>query len=251
MDSHRGGAVERVFAGELNRSHLTIERGDRMVVLTPTGAVCGRIFLVGALTEVIVREGEVQRARLSDPTGTIDLVLRPKNLPPADVLSGLVPPAFIAVTGSVRIYGKNAVVHPDMIHLVDRQARDSWVLVTAERTLHRMESLQKAIRGGVPEGETAAVLEYYRPTEEDLHTLAAQVRTAVESVPPERPVPKIDVREVLLEILGSVPGVVELTWVIDRAEERGIGGEEARRGVQALLAEGECYAPRNGHLRLL
>jgi RPA family protein len=250
----REGAAERVFSGELNRSFVALERGDPVIpeVLTPTGAWCRRIFLVGALTEVTTLGGMVHRARLSDPTGSIDLVLRPNNLPPADVLSTLTPPAFVAVTGSVRLYGKKVVIQPDMLLPVQRQERDAWVLFTAERTLRRMEVIKATMSGEVADAAAAAALRHYHTSREDLQELAALVRAAVESVSPaEKVIPETEVREAVGKILAGQPGAVEISWIMERAAELGISGEEVRRCLQALLAEGECYAPRNGFVRLL
>jgi RPA family protein len=246
------GAVERIFAGELIRSTVTRSRGNppETGVLSPTGAWLGRIFLVGVLTEVTRRGEEVHRARLSDPTGTVELVLRPHNLPPADVLLTLSPPVFLAVTGSVRRRGDRVVIEPDMLIPVQKPERDAWVLFTAERTIHRMEALEAARKGGdVPE-EVRAALAAYRPTDPDLRELAAMVRSALETVPAEER-PTVNAETVVRGILAAHEGTLEIGWVLEKAEEQGVSGEEARRCVQQLLAEGECYSPRNGHIRLL
>ncbi len=76
------------------------------------------------------------------------------------------------------------------------------------------------------------------------------VRGALNALPEEAP-PPVDAGAVVREILASKPGVLEIAWVLEQAEERGVGGEEARRVLQQLLAEGECYSPRNGFIRLL
>ncbi|MDD1673408.1 MAG: hypothetical protein LUO93_01030, partial [Methanomicrobiales archaeon] len=214
-------ATERVFAAELNRSYLSIEQGEPPVTgaLTPLGGWCRRIFFVGALTEVIRTEGQVQRARLSDPTGTIDLTFRPQNLPPADLLLTVVPPVFLALTGSIRSYGKNVVVQPDMLQLVDRQARDAWVLFTAQRTLQRMEAMKRALSGETLDACVAAALHHYGTSLEDLHTLAVIVQKVLMTVPPERKDPKIDPLIVVKEILAGQTTTVEVSWLLERAME--------------------------------
>ncbi len=246
------GTTERVFAGELVRSTIPFPRGDPPLpgVLSPTGAWMGRIFLVGVLTEVGRAGEEVHRARLSDPTGTVELVLRPHNLPPADVLAPLEPPVFLAVSGSVRLRGGRAVIEPDTITPVQKAERDAWVLVTAERTLGRMEALETVRRGGSAPEEIRAAFARYRPTDATMRELAAMVRAALDTVP-EEPAPTVDSDAVVREILASKEGTLEVAWVLEQAKERGASEEEARRSVQHLLAEGECYAPRNGYIRLL
>jgi RPA family protein len=251
MEGVGKGAVERVFAGELIRSTVTLTRGNppELGVLSPTGAWFRRIFMVGVLTEVSRKGEEVQRARISDPTGTLELVLRPQNLPPGDVLRTMSPPAFLAVSGSVRLRGDRMVIEPDMIIPVQKAERDAWVLFTAERTIRRMEAIEQALQGGtITDGVREASRHY--PIAILLRELAAMVRSALETVPAET-APPIDAEAVVREILAAHEGTLEIAWVMERAKEQGVSGEEARRCVQMLLAEGECYSPRNGHIRLL
>jgi RPA family protein len=246
------GAVERIFAGELIRSTVARSRGNPPVpgVLSPTGAWLGRIFLVGVLTEVTRKGEEVHRARLSDPTGTIELVFRPHNLPPADVLLTLSPPLFLAVAGLARRRGERVVIEPDMLTPVQKPERDAWVLFTAERTIRRMEALETARNRGAAPEEARAALAAYHLTGADLRELAAMVRSALETVPAETR-PSVDAETVVRGILAAHEGTLEIGWVLEKAGEQGVSGEEARRCVQQLLAEGECYSPRNGHIRLL
>jgi RPA family protein len=252
MERRRRGALERVFAGELARSTVTLTRGDppEAGVLTPTGAWLRRIFMVGVLTEVTCRGKEVHRARLSDPTGALDLVLRPHNLPPADLLLTVSPPAFLACTGNVRLRGKRLVLEPDMLTQVGRAERDAWVLFTANRTIRRMEALQEARAGGAASEDIIAVLAQYHPADHDMQEIAEMVRAALKTVPAEV-APGPGAETVIREILSAREGVLEIAWLIEEAAKQGIGEEEARRCIQMLLAEGECYSPRNGHIRLL
>jgi DNA replicative helicase MCM subunit Mcm2 (Cdc46/Mcm family) len=79
------------------------------------------------------------------------------------------------------------------------------------------------------------------------------VRSALETVKenPSDPAP-IDPREVLLSLLtpaGTAPMAIE--EIYRAAASRGIGQEVAQAVLQELLAEGECYSPRNGYIRLL
>jgi RPA family protein len=252
VDGMGKGAVERVFAGELIHSTVRHSRGvlPETGMLSPTGAWLGRIFMVGVLTEVTRKGEEVHRARLSDPTGTVELVFRPHNLPPADQLRTMNPPAFLAVTGSVRLQGDRVVIEPDMLAPVQRAERDDWVLFTADRTIRRMEALEEARRGGAGTEELRAVIAAYHPTDSDMQELAAMLRSALETVPAEVR-PSFDAQAVVREILAAGEGALEIAWVLEKAGERGVGEEEARRCLQQLLAEGECYSPRNGHIRLL
>jgi RPA family protein len=252
MQGAGNSGEERIFAGELIRSRERISRGDppEPGLLSPTGAWLGRIFLVGVLTEVTRKGEEIHRARLADPTGTVELVLRPHNLPPADVLQTVSPPAFLAVSGSVRLRGERVVIEPDMITPVQKPERDAWVLFTAERTLRRMEDLEEMRKGGIGTGPAQAMPACHHPTDADLRELASMVRTALETVPAET-APAVEGGAIIREILHSREGTLEITWIVEQAAQQGVGNEETRRCLQQLLAEGECYSPRNGHIRLM
>ena len=249
-------AAQRVFAGELNRSTRFQERKGEMSLLIPTGVWCTRVVMVGALTEVQVQGKRVRRARIADPTGVVDL-LPPRSGPAAEALAHCEPPVFVAIIGTVRQFGgrdqSRVAIEPDHISVQGRDVRDSWVLYTAEQTLQRMERMKRALAGGEEDPGLQAAIQVYGTTMDDLRALANQVRSALETVKedPSEPAP-IDPREVLLSLLapaGTAPMAVE--EIYRAAAARGIGQEVARAVLQELLAEGECYSPRNGYIRLL
>ena len=255
-----GEAAERVFAWEFNRSMHTIERGDppRTGLLTMTGGWCYRTFIVGALIEVQGGEGQLQRAHLADPTGAFVIIPRQQGVPPASTLLDIAPPAFIALTGVVRMGGgrgeRRAYIEPEVVVPVDRSARDRWVMVTAERTITRLEALSRVLKGsGDQSGATEAVRAYCL-TPRDLDSVREMVEEALVTVSPAAEATAavvLDPREVVLAIIASRPSSVAIGEVVGAAAQQGLGEAEVRQCLLTLLEEGECYSPRNGYIKRL
>ena len=259
------GAV-RVFAGEFNKSTMQRDSGDAGIspaVITPTGASCRIVFIAGALTEV-VDDGEMQRCRLADPTGTFELVTGGRSSPCAETLRYLPIPSFITVTGQARMYRKNGTtflsVRPEDVKKVDRAVRDQWVLTTAQHTLVRIGNLMESISpasGNVPADQNLpAVVRHYAVTAALLNDIIATVEGAVSSVRPadsSSPVVPQDARPIVLEILGvgTGPRGIAVEEIISQSAESGFSQEAVLTAIQALITEDECYQPQKGFLRLL
>jgi hypothetical protein len=63
--------------------------------------------------------------------------------------------------------------------------------------------------------------------------------------------PKEDPRALVLAFLSARPKeAVLLDTILAELGLHGIGAEAGTRAVKELLAEGECYMPRKGSLRL-
>lgn len=255
-----GEAAERIFAWEFNRSIHTIERGDppRTGLLTMSGGWCYRTFIVGALVEVVGGAGHVQRARLADPTGAFDIIPRQQGVPPVSTLCEITLPAFVALTGVVRISGsrgeRRVHVDPEMVIPVDRSARDRWVLVTAERTITRLESLSLVLKGGSDQGCAVRAMRMYCLTPPDLDRLRVMVEEALATVltaPASATTVEGDPRETVLAIITSRPPPVAISDVLGAAAEQGLGEALVRQCLQRLLEDGECYSPRNGYIKRL
>jgi len=147
----RREVARRLFAYEFNRStHKIEDGGDKapVYILTPTGARCNRVFVVGVLLEKEEArpDSNFWRIRISDPTGVfIGFVGRfqPEAL---ETLLEIEPPEMIAVVGKVRVFEgetRNFVsLRPEHIAVVDSEVRDYWVYETAKRTLERIEKME-------------------------------------------------------------------------------------------------------------
>ena len=102
--------AKRIFAEELRNSNLSFRDGEDqhqyapMYLLTPTGAKCNRVFIVGTLTERddIGGDTEYWRGRIVDPTGSILVYAGQYQPEAAQKLASIEPPAYVAVVGKQR-----------------------------------------------------------------------------------------------------------------------------------------------------
>jgi len=177
--------AKRVFAKEFGRSSLAYKESDdqfaHAYVLTPTGAKCNRIFIVGTLTEKenIGEEQESWRARVTDPTGAFVLYASQFSPEAAQSLSDLEAPEFVAVIGKPRVFktqeGEVLVsVRPEAVLPVDVETRDQWVLDTINATADRLIALKD---GTEPDAKKA--MEYYQP---DINEYKEMLQVAIKSL---------------------------------------------------------------------
>lgn len=146
--------ARRVFLEELRRSDLSFREGDDsqyapQYLLTPTGARCNRVFVVGTLIDRddIGEEVEYWRGRLADPTGSI-LIYAGQYQPEASrALAEIEIPAFVAVVGKPSVYetedGKKITsIRAEAVQKVDLDTRNKWIVEAARRTLERLELMR-------------------------------------------------------------------------------------------------------------
>jgi RPA family protein len=159
--------ARRIFLEELKGSNYSFRDGEDQhqyapqYVLTPTGAKCNRVFLVGTLTERddIGGDTEYWRGRVVDPTGSILIYAGQYQPEAAQILANIEPPAFVAVVGKPSLYqtedGNIIIsVRAEAIQPVDESTRNQWILDTARRTEERLKSL-KSTGSASPEFSTA------------------------------------------------------------------------------------------------
>lgn len=146
--------AKRIFAEELRNSNLSFRDGEDqhqyapMYLLTPTGAKCNRVFIVGTLTERddIGGDTEYWRGRIVDPTGSILVYAGQYQPEAAQKLSSIEPPAYVAVVGKPNLYqtedGTVVIsLRAEAIQKVDEATRDRWILDTAGRTQERISAM--------------------------------------------------------------------------------------------------------------
>ncbi len=149
--------ARRIFAEELKSSDYSFRDGEEQnqyapqYLLTPTGAKCNRVFVVGALTEKddIGGDTEYWRGRLVDPTSSILIYAGQYQPEAAQVLANMEAPAFVAVVGKPNLYKTedgNIIIslRAESIQRVDEATRNLWVMDTARRTLERLAALKNA-----------------------------------------------------------------------------------------------------------
>jgi RPA family protein len=246
--------AERVFARDFAAARHTADSGGDSYVVTPGGAWCRSLFIVGAVTERR-GSGDLVQARVADPTGTFRVTADWQSPDAVETLGCIEPPAFVAVTGRAVLAGSGpraqAAVEVEALCAVSRTVRDLWVLETAGATLDRLE----ALRAGNDE-RTATALRLYRTTEEDTLEMAGMVRTALASVRPDITVGEIVPvagRDLLLAALEEEGGMrgVSLDDAVAAGVRSGLSAREARAALEELLAAGECYRPASGMIKLL
>ena len=253
--------VEHLFAGELGRSDLVVPAHGpeaRPSLLTPTGLSVRRLTIVGALTEVERKGGDIVHARIADPTGAFTLQSGSRRPGVTGALAEIEPPAFVAVTASPLLPSRSPaaqmILLPEAVAVVDRPARDSWVIVTAEMTLARLERLNAALAGKGQEPVLGQVISHYRITPSLLVELAGMVDTALASIRRAAEPARADVteaRDLVLAFLATRPReAVPLESILGELGRHGISPGDGTRAVNELLAEGECYMPRKGSVRL-
>lgn len=149
--------ARRIFAEELKSSNYSFRDGEDQhqyapsYLLTPTGAKCNRVFLVGTLTEKddIGGDTEYWRGRVVDPTGSILIYAGQYQPEAAQILAGLEAPCFVAVVGKPNLYQTDdgniiISIRAESISRVDEFTRNQWIVDTARRTMERLSDLGKA-----------------------------------------------------------------------------------------------------------
>jgi RPA family protein len=177
--------AHRVFAAELKESNLQTKEGQdeqfpKQYLLTPTGAKCNRVFIVGTLTETenVGTDSDFWRGRIVDPTGAFYVTAGQYQPEAAQVLAKTAPPEFIAVIGKPSVFTTKdgnvlTSIKAESIHVVDSATRDRWVVETANLTAKRIARLQ----GNEPDAVKAR--EHYST---DVEQYKAMVAMAVESM---------------------------------------------------------------------
>ena len=254
------GAV-RVFAGEFDRSTLTVQRsgpGGPHFVVTPGGAWCHLMYLSGALTEVS-EDGDMLRCRISDPTGTFEVVIARKRTDLFNMARKIPVPSFLAIIGMAQMYrSKDSYllsVRPESIQIVDRTVRDIWVVRTADMTLDRLERLATTLREHTTDPQGRIVIEHYRMTPEKVQAFLLMVESALSTVritdaPVQGP---SNPGDLILAIIKEHQGHrgIAVEDVVAFAGQQGIPADTAAEIIRDLIREDECYQPQKGFVKLL
>lgn len=179
--------AKRVYAKELSDSTLSYKEHDDtyapQFLLTPTGAKCNRVFVVGTLTEKenIGVDSDYWRARIADPTGVFAVYAGQYQQQAITQLSSIEPPAFVAVVGKLNVYQTNddqtkVSIRPEFINVVDAETRRRWILETAEKTLKRIAEIEST------SDEATRARDYYKT---DKHIYVEMVVKALKALKSE------------------------------------------------------------------
>ena len=122
-------------------------------------------------------------------------------------------------------------------------------------TIGRLERLSAALFGKVQEPAMDQIIAHYRITPSLLMELADMVEVALASAGgagEKTKAENVNPKELVLAFLAARPKeLVPLETVLGELGRQGVGTEAGTRAVNELLAEGECYMPRKGSIRLV
>ena len=196
----------RIFAAEYNDAVLEIKGSGEKVpsyVVTPLGSKVNRVFVTGVLTDVesVMEGGEYLRAHLSDPTGVFTVYSGQYQQEATNKLQSIEVPAFVAIVGKVRTYipeeGTLYVsLRPELVHEVNAEARDRWIIETCMQTKQRISAILEAMKMTQPNAYDLKKLGYTRELSEgivaalkkygtvDVHKYATLIRESLQYIVP-------------------------------------------------------------------
>lgn len=269
----------RVFAHEFNRANLQ-QSGDEprapSFVITPTGAKCNRLFVIGVATEVenIGVDTDLWRARIADPTGVFTTYAGQYQPEVSIMLSKMEVPQFVALTGKARLYEPDdtstyASMRIEDIGISSSFARDKWILNTGIRSMERVSAmrlaigsslkgwklmnhlLDKGVDENIADGVTRAI-DHYPIGSDVLNDIKHIVLGAVRSIVRDE-LQHEKSRNIVLELMQSMDegGGVEYDALIEASKEGGLGEVMLEEVVQDLMREGRCSEPKIGILKLV
>lgn len=257
-----------------------MERSPNFVV-TPTGVICNRIFIVGVLTEVenIGSEGQSMfRARVADPTGVFTVYAGEYQPAAAMFLSTVKTPAYVAVVGKARVFTPEKgsfyiSIRPEEINLADEYVRNRWIYNTALFTIQAIKAMEKAMESGLRGAELARhmlafsedapgiakAMDYYGMTPNALDPYRRMVLDALSTIvdtalPADAPAQTES--DLALTIIADIIARmdkgegVSYEALLDETVKHGYSEAEVERAINALMDSGRCYEPKIGVLKM-
>lgn len=200
--------ARRVFAEELKNCNYSFRESEDQsqyapqYLLTPTGAKCNRVFMVGTLTEKddIGGDTEYWRGRIVDPTGSILIYAGQYQPEAAQILANMEAPAFVTVVGKPNLYQTedgNIIIsiRAESIQRVNEATRNQWIVDTARRTHERLRALKGAeavpisgsfstadkVSASSPVQDSQRALEHYHTDVEQYRQMVIRALTSLKS----------------------------------------------------------------------
>lgn len=146
--------AHRLFAVEYRDSTAEIsDSSDDMAptyVVSPTGVLVNRAFVVGVLTDVTPVTDEIYRGRINDTTDSFVAYAGQYQAKASKFFSRAEPPTFVSITAKARTFqpdGSNRTLsslRPERIATTTPATRQRWVLETARHSLARIELMAHA-----------------------------------------------------------------------------------------------------------
>jgi RPA family protein len=244
----------RVFFDELAKSDLVLTVAGVPALVTPTAACCHRLFAVGTL-EAIERRGRITRLQLTDTTGSLTLYTKQSSPDDrAEVVERGTPIAFLGTVHPREVPGKGqrAVILADQLAVVAERVRTAAILMTAKRTMERIEELRAALHAatngehaGPGERVAKEAIVHYALDHERLDALAHMAITAVKRAWEGY---RTATRALIVELLRSERGM-ERAKVMSALQARGYPTAWVEAMIEELIMDGQCSERESGLVR--
>jgi len=235
--------LNRVFFKELLASDFF---SINSVLVTPTCARCSRLFGIGELKKE-ERRGNITNLKISDSTATLNIYTN-KTIrlqePEKD---------FMAFVGKLHVRadkGRGFIILVEEAAAVNEEARNNWILTTAKRTMERIEQLRRLEKNALAKKHWAReAIEHYAIDDDRLDALADMAINAVRNVLLYY---SKTAGEIILEVLEAADkNGMKREKLTTELEKKGLTGESIEEALEYLIAEGSCYEPEVGIVRVV
>jgi len=163
----------RVLGSEINAIERTFKSGDadrapRLAAL-PSGALAGRVLIVGTLIANELRETKnstYRSAKIVAPDEAVYVNAGEYQKEAQQALADIDAPAYVAVIGKVETYDRDdgsvgVNIRPESITEVDGDTRDRWVVDAIDKTLDRAEHFQAADSSASDDRDVVLTRQFY------------------------------------------------------------------------------------------
>lgn len=241
----------RVFFKELLKSNFFVNAGGWDILVTPSCARCNRLFGVGEVKEVEKR-GNITKIKISDTTATFNIY--------TDKVIQLDSEVFLAFIGNLHVRankGRGFLITVEEAGQVEEDVRNAWIIKTAKRTMERIELLRNlTLRnndlsngGELPGNALMEAMQHYAIDDDKRNVLADMAINAVKGV--WQYYSKTTKEMVLDALKAADKGRMERMKITSELENRGLAEEWIEEVIEELIAEGRCYEPEEGLLKVV
>lgn len=158
----------RMFSAEINAvrkfAEVEINQKKTKVAISPLGRKVGRIFHVGVLVQLDVKE-DALIARVSDKYGGYTMLAHSTYHPQAyAVLKEATVPCYVAVVGKLRTREgfSKPFVRPELVAIVSSKEATIWEKEAMESTEKAIKAVENGTKLEYPEEEVKRLIELLR-----------------------------------------------------------------------------------------
>ncbi|MBA7517674.1 hypothetical protein ES705_09728 [subsurface metagenome] len=241
-------ATCRLFFEELLKSDFVVKENEETFLVTPTCARCNRLFGVGEVKEVEKR-GKITKIKISDSTATLNIY--------TDKAIGLESNKFLAFVGIIHVRegagkSKAVLILVEEAEPVEENVRDNWILNTARRTMERIELLRSNLNLSLalPKKQwMKGAVEHYAIDDDKLDSWGSVAINAVKGM--WQHYSKTAKKMVLEALEEAEKSSMERVKLTNALKKRGLMEEWIEEVIDELFAEGRCYEPEVGMVKVV